>query len=125
MQSVPTEYRGQWTLTASSYDVSPDESFCYPQEVAVPFNNLMNVYVNSVSVQWGGSGRPYTDANLGSQDGGVLHFVALRSEPAYSETTDYAVAFESATYGTVTITRLRDYFYRQCVVHWYGSIGRG
>jgi hypothetical protein len=121
--AVPMAYRGTWRMEAESYDVTPDEHFCDPQETAVPFGIGVNVSETSISVQW--SSRPSITANLDTQDGGVWHFLALRSDPAYSETTDYALAFESSTpYAIAVVTRTRDYFYRQCVVHWYGSMAR-
>ena len=121
---VPYAYQGGWGMTLDSYDVSSTDSMCQPTETAVPFELGTNVGDASMTVYWCSPSGCAVTAYGPYQDGGVFDAVSMATNPSYDETQDYQVHFSNPTAATLTVTRLRDYHFMQCVVHWYGTMGR-
>jgi hypothetical protein len=140
---VPDEDQGQWLITLDSYDAAstdPSNPLCQltqllspllaEETAALPGTPVTlqgnDVSAASMAVYW--CDAPFTYCPVPApgryEGGGVFDAVAMATNPTYDETQEYQVHFSSSTAATITVIRLRDYHYLQCVIHWYGTMGR-
>lgn len=146
---VPNSYQGQWTMTYAEYDFGDGQRrpydgtyrdpSCEPDTGATyyyaPYENGQAprpVFVYESSMQFsslcsapnGNSYGCYRDA-FGTYEGaGIFEPIATASNPTFDETVQYSIHFLSSLQATITVVRVRDYHFKQCVIRWYGELYR-